>query len=87
MGEDAVCEPGDGADEAFLRHDGCPWFGWHERTGLLAEDRPGCDVWFQTTVATINKGLGTSLKVETLKALPDGDECCLRRFWVEPETS
>ena len=85
MGEDAVVETGTGVDEAFVRHDDCPWFHWHKRLGLLAEDRPGCDLWFQTTTEQINRRLGTSLMVETLKALPDGDNCCLRRFWVEQD--
>ena len=85
MGEDAVVETGEGTDEAFVRHDDCPWFHWHKRLGLLAEDRPGCDLWFQTTTEQINRRLGTSLMVETLKALPDGDNCCLRRFWVEQD--
>ena len=81
MGEDAVVEIAEGGKEAFLRHRGCPWFEWHQQRDLLAEDRPGCDVWFQATVALINEELGTDLKVETLSSLPDGDDCCLRRFW------
>ena len=83
MGEDAVVEIGSGADEAFVRHDDCPWFHWHRRLDLLAEDRPGCDAWFQSTVDRINRQHGTALQVETLSALPDGDSCCRRRFWVE----
>jgi hypothetical protein len=82
MGEDAKVLPGEG-DEAFLKHDGCPWFGWHKRFGLLEEDRPGCDVWFGTAVAEINKALGTNIRIETQKSLPDGGDCCLRRIWVE----
>ncbi len=82
MGEDAEVEPGEG-DEAFVRHAACPWFDWHKRLGLLEEDRPGCDAWFQSTVAVVNRELGTKLRCETLEALPDGDSCCLRRFWVE----
>ncbi len=86
MGEDAVVEIGASADEAFVRHSDCPWFHWHKKLDLLAEDRPGCDVWFQTTVARLNEELGTSLRVETLSTLPDGDDCCLRRFWSDPAT-
>ena len=67
----------------FVRHADCPWVHWHKRLDLLHEDRPGCDLWFQTAVDDINKALGTKLKVETKEALPDGDSCCLRRFWVE----
>lgn len=84
MGEDATVEPGAaGKPEAFVRHRACPWLDWHQKKGLLHEDRPGCDAWFEGTVATLNRQLGTRLKVETLKSLPDGDDCCLRRFSVE----
>jgi len=83
MGEDAVLEVTQGKDEAFVRHADCPWFHWHRRLDLLHEDRPGCDLWFQTAVEDVNAALGTRLRVETLEALPDGQPCCLRRFWVE----
>ncbi len=82
MGEDAKVVPGEG-DEAFLKHDGCPWYDWHDRLGLLKEDQPGCDTWFGTTVNEINKELGTKIKIETRKSLPEGGECCLRRIWVD----
>lgn len=80
MGEDAHVEPGEG-DEAFVRHRACPWHDWHARLGLSAEDRPGCDVWFRTTLEAINRELGTALAVETLEALPDGGPSCLRRIY------
>ncbi len=83
MGEAAEVEVTEGKDEAFVRHADCPWVHWHKRLDLLHEDRPGCDLWFQTAVADVNEALGTKLRVETTKALPDGDDCCLRRFWVE----
>jgi hypothetical protein len=83
MGEDAGVEVTDGKDEAFVRHADCPWYHWHKRLDLLPEDRPGCDLWFRTAVNDINEALGTHLRVETLKTLPDGDSCCMRRFWVE----
>jgi len=51
MGEDAALETGDG--EAFVVHSACPWCRWHEKHGLLAEDRPGCDEWFRATMETI----------------------------------
>lgn len=82
MGEDAAVEEGEG-DEAFVKHHDCPWFHWHKRLGLLAEDQPGCDTWFATTVAEINKALGVNIKVETQCALPTGGDCCRRRIWVE----
>ncbi len=82
MGEDASVEPGEG-DEAFLRHHDCPWFHWHKKMNLIAEDRPGCDRWFALTVDTINEALGTSVRFETLQSLPEGGTSCLRRFWTE----
>ena len=83
MGEDAHVEKGPSPREAFVRHDDCPWFHWHERMKLLAEDRPGCDIWFETTLGDINQALGTKIQFETIYALPDGGNCCLRRFWEE----
>ena len=85
MGEDASLQVTDGKDEAFVRHADCPWVHWHRRLDLLAEDRPGCDLWFQTTIDDINAKLGTRIRMETQEALPDGGSCCLRRFWVEEE--
>ena len=83
MGEDAALEVTEGKDEAFVRHADCPWFHWHKRLGLLHEDQPGCDLWFQTTIDDINKELGTKIRMETQQSLPAGQSCCLRRFWVE----
>jgi len=82
MGEDAVVEPGEG-DEAFLKHGDCPWYHWHKRLDVLDEDQPGCDTWFFTAVAEINKVLGTNIKIETQCSLPAGGDCCRRRIWVE----
>jgi hypothetical protein len=83
MGEDASVEPGNGENEAFVRHTDCPWVHWHRKLGLLAEDRPGCDIWFSTTIEAINKEMGANMQFETLESLPDGDSCCLRRIWVD----
>jgi hypothetical protein len=83
MGEDAKFIRGENDNEAFVQHEGCPWFTWHERLDLLDEDQPGCDKWFETTIEDINKALGTEVKFETMKSLPDGSDMCLRRIWVE----
>ena len=82
MGEDAAVETGSNG-EVMLRHTSCPWRDWHEREGLLDEDRFGCDAWFRGTVETVNAELGTRLRFETLQTLPEGATSCLRRFWVE----
>ena len=39
MGEDAAAEEGAAATEAFVRHDDCPWFHWHQRKGLHLDRR------------------------------------------------
>lgn len=85
MGEDARAEVS-GPHEAFVRHRACPWLEWHRQKGLLAEDRRGCDVWFQSVIAELNRATGVRLRCETLAALPDGDEACVRRIWQEHGT-
>ena len=82
MGEDAHGEAGESDDTAFVRHDACPWVDWHRAKGLLAEDRPGCDAWFQATAKALGEALSVSVEVETRTALPEGDDCCLRRIRV-----
>ena len=82
MGEDAAVEPGE-ADEAFIQHNGCPWYDWHKRLGLLAEDQSGCDTWFGSTIDEINKALGTDIRIESQCSLPEGGSCCRRRIWSE----
>jgi hypothetical protein len=79
MGEDAHVEQ-DGA-EASVRHDECPWFDWHKKEGVLAEDRPGCDAWYRSTIDQVNTTLGTQLDFETVETLPEGGTCCRRRIW------
>jgi hypothetical protein len=83
MGEDARAEDGDHPGESFVRHVSCPWHRWHAKLGLLAEDRPGCDRWLEATLRTINRKLGVDLRFETMSALPDGGDCCLRRIWQD----
>ena len=82
MGETATLE--EAGEECFVRHDACPWFDWHKRRDLLAEDRPGCDAWFRSTVDCINEQTGRRLRVQTLETLPDGGSCCRRRLWEDP---
>jgi hypothetical protein len=83
MGEDAHVERGDGPGEYRVRHDDCPWHRWHSKLGLLPEDRPGCDRWFQAMIRTVNEKLGTRIRFETVSALPDGGDCCYRKIWSE----
>jgi hypothetical protein len=85
MGEEAVVEISEDGEQAFVRHHACPWKDWHERRGLLAEDRPGCDAWFGSTLDGINRALRTRVRFETLETLPEGGASCLRRLWVEVE--
>jgi hypothetical protein len=87
MGEDAVVESptGDSSHGAFVRHRACPWFEWHQKMGLLEEDRRGCDIWFSSVMAELNRALGTRLRCETLGTLPEGNASCLRRIWQDKE--
>ncbi len=82
MGEDAEVEETEGG-EVFLRHSDCPWVHWHRRMGLESECRPGCDTWFRSTMAHLNAELGTKVNFETIESLPEGEDACLRRLWVE----
>ena len=83
MGEDAEIINEGNPIEIFVRHNGCPWFNWHLKVDALAEDRPGCDIWFKTVVDDINKALGTKVKIETQSSLPEGESSCVRRIWIE----
>lgn len=82
MGEDAEVVEGKNESEAFVRHNGCPWFEWHKQLSLLPEDRPGCDTWFGALIQVINRKMNTKIKFETIEALPDGGDCCLRRIHI-----
>jgi len=81
MGEDASVEPGGSEREAFVVHRACPWQRWHEREGLVAEDRPGCDEWFRATIEAVNASCGSRVQFETLETLPEGGATCRRRLW------
>lgn len=74
--------------EVYCWHDACPWFDWASRLdkkdpGVLAEDEPGCTLWYTKVIELINEKLGTNVKVKTEKSLPAGDGCCARRIWVD----
>ncbi|MFH1862651.1 MAG: hypothetical protein ABH878_07540 [bacterium] len=83
MGEEAHVEPGRDEQEAFVVHNACPWFLWHQRLNLLPEDQPGCDIWFETAVLDIREQLGIDVRIETLSSLPEKGDVCKRRIWVE----
>jgi len=83
MGEDAELSTGGKAGEYCVTHTACPWHRWHEKHGVVHEDRPGCDAWFSAMIATINEQLGRNLRFETESALPDGDVRCRRRIWED----
>ena len=83
MGEDAeeIAQSATGREQ--VRHNSCPWYDWHQREGLLAEDLGGCNHFLQVVVDGVNAALGTSLRFETVESLPGGGSCCLRQFWEE----
>lgn len=81
MGENATVEKGASEDEAFVVHRACPWQRWHEKNGLVHEDRPGCDAWFAATIQAVNDAVGANVRFETLESLPEGGRTCRRRIW------
>jgi len=83
MGEDAKLVEGENEDEIYVQWDRCPWPEFARRYGApMEEDVLGCDKWFQTVIADINALFNTEVKLETLKAIPRGDEACLRRISI-----
>ncbi|MFH1844763.1 MAG: hypothetical protein ABIF77_16345 [bacterium] len=85
MGEEAEVIENSADGRCQVRHHSCPWFDWHQRENLLAEDLAGCDHFLQVVVKAINSALGTSLRVSTVESLPGGGGGCLRQFWEERE--
>jgi hypothetical protein len=83
MGEQAHAETGERPGEHYVQHDQCPWHRWHDKKGLLAEDRPGCDRWFEAMIKTVNDRLGSRLRFKTVSALPESGDCCLRVIWEQ----
>lgn len=82
MGEDATALVlADGV--GMVQHSACPWHRWHQRCGLEDEDQPGCDRWFSSTLNALNEALAVRLRFETLESLPNGDDQCSRRIWLE----
>ena len=84
MGEDAKIIEGENEDEVYVQWDRCPWPEFARRYGApMEEDVAGCDMWFTTVIADINKLFNTNVTLETLKAIPRGDGICLRRLSFE----
>jgi hypothetical protein len=83
MGEQAEVLEKSPEGHSQVRHAACPWFDWHRREGLLAEDQPGCDFFLQVVMDEINRALNTSLRFRTVESLPGGGRCCLRQIWEE----
>lgn len=87
MGEDAKVIEGRSRLEAYIRWDRCPWYEYGRRNDAVEEDLPGCDRWCEVAIDRVNLYFGVDLKYETLKAFPLGDDCCLRRIWMEEDPS
>ena len=83
MGEDAQYLGASEDGRHLVAHNDCPWYHWHRKEGLLAEDQAGCDHWLETTLEGVNKALGIRLRFETVETLPCGAKRCLRKFWIE----
>jgi hypothetical protein len=86
MGENAKVEKSEKEGEVFVKWDRCPWPEFARRYGApMEEDVLGCDKWFQTCIADVNKLFNTNIRLETLKAIPRGDGFCLRRLWEDKD--
>ena len=81
MGEDAQVVPGKDDSEAFVEHQACPWWDWHQKMRMPEEDLPGCDAWFSALVGEVGRALGIDLRVETREAMPLEGPRCVRRIW------
>ncbi|MCL5958842.1 MAG: L-2-amino-thiazoline-4-carboxylic acid hydrolase [Chloroflexi bacterium] len=77
MGEDAEARVE--GDRAYLIHHHCPWPENYRRFSLPETCQGGCDTWFQTIAAR----LSPRIRVKTTKAIPAGDDACVREFWIE----
>ena len=85
MGENAKVVKSETENEVFVQWDRCPWPEFARRYDApMEEDVLGCDKWFQTVIADINQLFNTKVKLETTKAIPRGDGCCVRRITMEP---
>jgi hypothetical protein len=83
MGEDAKLVKGGSENEVFVQWDRCPWPEFARRYGApMEEDVLGCDKWFTTVIEDINALFNTNVRLETQKAIPRGDQCCLRRISI-----
>lgn len=83
MGETAKLVDGKNKDEIFVQWDRCPWPEFARRYNVpMEEDVLGCDKWFQTVIGDINALFNTNVKLETLKAIPRGEQICLRRISI-----
>ena len=85
MGENAKIVKSENENEVFVQWDRCPWPEFARRYDVpMEEDVLGCDKWFQTVIEDINQLFNTKVKLETTKAIPRGDGCCVRRITMEP---
>ena len=76
-------QKGENAGELLVTWTRCPWpTAAKEHGASMKEDLSGCDRYLQTFIDEVNTFLGTELKVETQKAIPNGDGVCVRRIYT-----
>lgn len=75
-------EKGGNPTEVRIKWERCPWPSFAKEFGVpMKEDVEGCDLCLQTILDMVNAFMGTTLKIETQKAIPRGEGVCLRRLY------
>lgn len=77
-------EKGENDNEVYLVWDRCPYPTTAKEYGAsMEEDFAGCNHGLEVIVEQLAAFTNKKLKIETLKAIPKGQGCCVRRLWVE----
>jgi hypothetical protein len=75
-------EPGDNPFEAFIRWERCPWPTFAKEYNVsMEEDVLCCDKIIQSVLKDVNVFFNVNYAIETVKAIPRGQGCCLRRLY------
>jgi hypothetical protein len=78
----AGAREGAAPSEAIITWTRCPWPSFAKDFEVpMKEDVAGCDLALNIIVDMANAFMGTSLKIETLKAIPRGEGMCVRRLY------
>lgn len=75
-------KPGDGDHELLIEWKRCPWPSFaKDYDAPMEEDVACCDRILQSLLTDVNIFFNVEYDIETLKAIPRGQGCCLRRLY------